>query len=140
MIKNIWVEIKRKKHQNDNLVGGGGLGLQLVKQPFQAEGGNGRAYPDIDHKSGTETEARYRSDKELCLSRLLQEVSQLKAKHWIHLTDNFIFWKAEKAMKGITAEDLILTSQEGTGWQSGNNRILEEEGRTSNSILQSVMA
>lgn len=86
------------------------------KTAIPGRGGNGRAYPDIDHKSGTETETRNRSDEESCLSRHLQEVSQLKAKHWMHLPDNFIFWKAEKAMKGITAEDLILTSQESTGW------------------------
>lgn len=52
---------------------------------------NGQSHADIDHKSGTETETRYRRDEGLCLSTHLQEVSQFKVKRWIYLTDNFIF-------------------------------------------------
>lgn len=81
MIKNIWVEIKRKSIKMILQLEGVKWGWWLVKQPFQTEGKNGWSHPDIDHKSGTETETRYRSDERLRFSRHLQEVSQLKVEH-----------------------------------------------------------
>lgn len=79
MIKSIWVEMKGKIAKMILLLV---VGLGMVGKTAIPGRKNRQSCPSIDHKAGTDTEARYRTDEDSAYLNISRKSQSAKSKAW----------------------------------------------------------